>query len=39
MGVSVHHAISHVFPGAPVILLVVVIVGVVIFVGMTRRRS
>jgi hypothetical protein len=41
MGIAQHAPTSGhvVFPGGPVILLALVIIGVVIYVGMTRRRS
>jgi hypothetical protein len=41
MGTAQHAATSGhvVLPGGPVILLALVIIGIVVYVGMTRRRS
>ena len=41
MGTAQHAATSGhvVFPGGEVILLALVIIGIVVYVGMTRRRS
>jgi hypothetical protein len=36
---SVQHAVSHVVPGGPAILLGLVVIGVVIYLAVTRRRS
>jgi hypothetical protein len=39
VAISVHPTSAHVVPGGPVILLALVIIGVVVYLVVSRRRS